>query len=70
MNNKKHLERNQKSDFLETVCFTKYSSFISINETATNPKKIANIFNYYFSTVAEKTKAKIKLQHVDENSSS
>ena len=54
-----------------------YSSFIFINETVANPKKIGNIFNDYFSTIAEKTKAKIKfsnklndefLQHAKENS--
>ena len=48
-----------------------------INETVANPKKIGNIFNDYFSTIAEKTKAKIKfsnklndefLQHAKENS--
>ena len=78
MNNiKKHLERNQESDILGTIFFTKYSSFIFINETVTNRKKIANIFNDYFSTIAEKTKAKIKfsnklfdelLQHANETS--
>ena len=54
-----------------------YSSFIFINETVAKPKKIGNIFNDYFSTIAEKTKAKIKfsnklndefLQHAKENS--
>ena len=30
------------------------------DETVTNPKKTANIFNEYFSTIAEKVKAKIK----------
>ena len=54
-----------------------YSSFIFINETVANPKKIGNIFNVYFSIIAEKTKAKIKfsnklndefLQHAKENS--
>ena len=47
------------------------------NETVTNPKKIVNIFNDYFSTIAEKTKAKVRfsnksfngfLQHANENS--
>ena len=28
------------------------------NETVTKPKKIANLFNDEFSTIAEKTKAK------------
>ena len=46
------------------------------NETVTNPKKIVNIFNDYFSTIAEKTKAKVRfsnksfdgfLQHANEN---
>ena len=46
------------------------------NESVTNPKNIGNIFNDYFSTVAEKTKAKIRfsnklfdgfLQHSNEN---
>ena len=45
--------------------------------TVTNPNKIANILNDYFSTIAEKTKRKIKfsnksldefLQHTNENS--
>ena len=69
--NKKHLERNQKSDVLEKICFTKYSSFILINETFTNAKKFTNILNDYFSTITEKTKTKIKLfdeflQHANE----
>ena len=33
------------------------------NETVTNKKKIANIFNDYFSTIAEKTKEKIKFSN-------
>ena len=33
------------------------------SETITDPKNIANIFNYYFSTIAEKTKAKIKFSN-------
>ena len=46
------------------------------NETVSNPKKIVNIFNDYFSTIAEKTKAKVRflnksfdkfLQHPNEN---
>ena len=45
--------------------------------TVTNPNKIANIFNDYFSTIAEKTKRKVKflnksldefLQHTNGNS--
>ena len=40
MEKNKHMERNQKSDILETIHFTKYSSFIFINETVANPKKI------------------------------
>ena len=41
------------------------------NETVSNPKKIVNIFNDYFSTIAEKTKAKVRfsnkfLQHPNE----
>ena len=48
------------------------------NETVSNPKKIVNIFNDYFSTIAEKTKAKVRfsnksfdefLQHPNKNSS-
>ena len=71
------MEKNPKSDILETTCFTKYSSFIFLDETVTKRKKIANIFNDYFSTIAEKTKAKAKftnklfdqfLQHANENS--
>ena len=57
------MESNQKSDILETICFTKYSFFIFINETVTNPKKTANIFNNYFSTIAGKTTAKIKFSN-------
>ena len=47
------------------------------SETVSNPKKIVNIFNDYFSTIAEKTKAKVRfsnksfdkfLQHPNENS--
>ena len=62
---------------IKNICFTKHSSFIFINETVTDPKKIANIFNDYFSTIAEKTKAKTKFsnklfyeffQHASENS--
>ena len=30
------------------------------NETVSNPKKIVNIFHDYFSTTAEKTKAKVR----------
>ena len=30
------------------------------NETIDNPKRIANIFNNYFSTIRKKTQAKIK----------
>ena len=33
------------------------------NETIDNPKRIANIFNNYFSTIGEKTQAKIKCPH-------
>ena len=33
------------------------------DETVTNPKKTANIFNEYFSTIAEKVKAKIKFSN-------
>ena len=71
------MEWNQKLDILERICFTKYSSFILIHETVTSPQKIANIFNDYFSTIARKTKAKIRfsnksfdafLQHTNENS--
>ena len=47
------------------------------NETVSNPKKIAYIFNDYFSTIAEKTKVKVRfsnksfdefLQHPNKNS--
>ena len=47
------------------------------NETVTNPKKIVNIFTDYFSTIVEKTKAKVRfsnksfdefLQYPNENS--
>ena len=47
------------------------------NETVSNPKKIVNIFHDYFSTIAEKTKAKVRfsnksfdefLQHLNGNS--
>ena len=31
--------------------------------TVTDPLHIANIFNYYFSSIAEKTKANIKFSH-------
>ena len=46
------------------------------NERVSNPQKIVNIFYDYFSTIAEKTKAKVKfskklfeefLQHPNEN---
>ena len=46
------------------------------NDTVSKPKKIVNIFNAYFSTTAEKTKAKFRfsnksfdefLQHPNEN---
>ena len=33
------------------------------NETVSNPKKIVNIFNDYFSTIAEKTKAKVRFSN-------
>ena len=33
------------------------------NERVSNPKKISNIFNDYFSAIAEKTKAKIKFSN-------
>ena len=33
------------------------------NETIDNPKRIANIFNNYFSTIGEKTQANIKYSH-------
>ena len=71
------MEGDPKSDIMGTIYFTKYSSFIFINETVTNPKKIANISNDYFSTIAGKAKAKIKfsnklfeefLQHANGNS--
>ena len=48
------------------------------NKTVSNPKKIVNIFYDYFSTIAEKTKAKVRfsnksfdefLQHPNKNSS-
>ena len=65
------MEKSQKYDILETIYLSQD------NKTVTNPKKISNIFNDYFNTVAEKTKAKIKfsnksfdefLQHANENS--
>ena len=46
-------------------------------ETVTNPKKVVKIFDDYFSTIAEKTKAKVRfsnksidefLQHANKNS--
>ena len=33
------------------------------NETVTNPKEIVNIFHDYFSTIAEKTKAKVRFSN-------
>ena len=33
------------------------------NETVTNPKKIANIFNDYFSTIAKETKPEIRFSN-------
>ena len=33
------------------------------NETVSNPKKIVNIFNDYFSTIAEKAKAKVRFSN-------
>ena len=36
------------------------TSLTSQNETIDNPKRIANIFNNYFSTIRKKTQAKIK----------
>ena len=33
------------------------------SETITDPKNIANLFNYYFSTIAKKTNAKIKFSN-------
>ena len=36
------------------------SSSITQNESVDNPKRIANIFNNYFSTIGKKTQAKIK----------
>ena len=39
-----------------------YIHFLSQdNETVRNPKKTVNIFNDYFSTIAEKTKGKARL---------
>ena len=33
------------------------------NEAVTNPKKITNIFNDYFSAIAEKTRPKIRFSN-------
>ena len=33
------------------------------NRTISNPKKIVNIFNDYFSTIEEKTKAKVRFSN-------
>ena len=74
----RNLERNQKSDTLEKQSGSPYIHLLSQdNETVSNPKKIVNIFNDYFSTIAEKTKAKVRfsnksfdefLQHPNKNS--
>ena len=58
-------------------CASPYIHLLSQdNERVSNPKKIVNIFYDYFSTIAEKTKAKVKfskksfeefLQHPNEN---
>ena len=56
------MERNQKSDILEAICFTIYSSFIT-KQRVLNLKKIVNIFNDYFSTIAEKTNAKVRFSN-------
>ena len=37
------------------------------NENIDNPERIANIFNNYFSTIGEKTQAKIKHSHKNYN---
>ena len=37
------------------------------NETIDNPKRIANIFNNYFSTIGKKSQAKIKYSHKNYN---
>ena len=54
-----------------------YIHFLSqVNKTVSNPKKIANIFNDYFSITAEKLKGKVRfsnksfdefLQHTKQN---
>ena len=71
------MERNQKSDILETSASPYIHLLSQDNETVSNPKKIVNIFNDYFSTIAEKTKAKVRfsnksfdefLQHPNKNS--
>ena len=59
----KYLERHQKYNICEKL-FIDYSNFTYFSKwNIDNLKRIANIFNNYFSTIGEKTQAKIKYSH-------
>ena len=49
---------SMKSSFSNTPTLLTFQ-----NENIDNPERIANIFNNYFSTIGEKTQAKIKHSH-------
>ena len=67
-NNLKNLENTWK-DIKSIIIPIKSSSSSSPtlltyqNENIDNPERMANIFNNYFSTIDEKTQAKIKHSH-------
>ena len=56
------MERHQKYNFYEKFFF-KFSNFTHQNENIDNPERITHIFNNYFSTIGEKTQAKVKHSH-------
>ena len=58
------MESHQKYNNIYEKLIFKYSKFLTFqNEYIDNPERIANIFNNYFSTIGEKTQAKIKPSH-------
>ena len=48
---------------MKSSCSNSPTLLTYLDENIDNPEKIVNIFNNYFSTIGEKTQAKIKHSH-------
>ena len=64
LNNLKNTWKGIKSIISMKSSFSNSPTLLTFqNENIDNPERIANIFNDYFSTICEKTQAKIKHSH-------